>query len=46
MVRGGISGAVVIPVLVTGIQRTACSGVGGAVDPGNKSRDDKGCNDG
>ena len=40
MARGGKSGVVVIPVLVTGIQRTACSGVG--VDPGNKSRHDKG----
>jgi hypothetical protein len=46
MFRSGRSDVVVIPVLVTGIQRTACSGVSGAVDPENKSRDDKGCNNG
>jgi hypothetical protein len=31
----------VLPVLVTGIQATACSGVSFALDPGNKCRDDK-----
>ena len=54
MVCGGRSVVAVIPVLacpgglagVTGIQRTACSGAGGAVDTGNKSRDDRGCDDG
>jgi hypothetical protein len=54
MVRSGRSVDAVIPVLVTGIQRTACSGVGGAVDPDDpgqfagagKSRDDKDGNNG
>jgi hypothetical protein len=33
--------AVVMPVLVTGIQRAASSGALGRLDPGHKARDDR-----
>src|SRR5262245_23795388 len=36
----GASSLVVIPVLVTGIPKSACCGASGEVDPGHKARDD------
>src|SRR4051794_15808275 len=40
--RSGPSSATVIPVLVTGIHLSADAGARGALDPGNKRRDDNG----